>query len=211
MSIEILNELVDAVIVKDTKLLCMNSNSPEDFADIVRRLRGELSLKDVEKNSGGEISSGYVSQIENRHVLVGSITLRKLLALAKGLRVSEDLIFAAAQGKLPSTEISKADNVDELRKLLVYYFDHVHRECQLDMVASAQGVYQRRNRDAKVHERATARATTRELLKTDLDEHISPDVKEPRKEVAPPTPQQPSSITQTVEISDDESNGKKAA
>lgn len=101
MSIDILTNLVDALSVKDTKLFVMAVNPSEDFADFVRRLREEagLSLKDVERNSGGEISSGYVSQIENRHVLPGSITSQKLRAYAAGLKAPEELIFAAARGK----------------------------------------------------------------------------------------------------------------
>jgi transcriptional regulator with XRE-family HTH domain len=73
----------------------------EDLANFVRRNRNEkrLSLRDVEINSGGTISKGYVGQIENRTVLGQAVTPQKLAALAKGLRVSEDEVFAVARGK----------------------------------------------------------------------------------------------------------------
>lgn len=81
-------------------------NRTEDFADYVRRVRGAkgLSLVDVESRSGGRISRGYVSQIENRHVLGSRVTPDKLRALAIGLGVSEDEVFAVARGKSPSDD-----------------------------------------------------------------------------------------------------------
>lgn len=73
--------------------------SKEDLADYVKRVRREkgLSLKDVVRRSEGRISNGYVSQIENRYYI--NPTRDKLIALAKGLGVSEDEIFAVARGK----------------------------------------------------------------------------------------------------------------
>ena len=85
------------------------SESPmEDLADYVRRIRREkgLSLKDVVLRSEGRISNGYVSQIENRYYI--NPTRDKLIALAKGLGVTEDEIFAVARGK----SLDEAETVD---------------------------------------------------------------------------------------------------
>lgn len=76
-----------------------SETSKEDLADYVKRIRREkgLSLKDVVRRSEGRISNGYVSQIENRYYI--NPTRDKLIALAKGLGVTEDEIFAVARGK----------------------------------------------------------------------------------------------------------------
>lgn len=88
---------------RDISLLGVNNGhgSTEDFAAYVQRVRHEkrLSQRDVEHNSDRGISKGYIGQIENREVLSDSITPQKLRALARGLGVSEDEIFAVARGK----------------------------------------------------------------------------------------------------------------
>jgi transcriptional regulator with XRE-family HTH domain len=68
------------------------------LADFVRRTRVEkrLSLNDVARQSGHQISNAYVSKIENGYVTNPSP--KKLRALAKGLRESEDEVFAIARG-----------------------------------------------------------------------------------------------------------------
>jgi transcriptional regulator with XRE-family HTH domain len=73
----------------------------EDLADYLRRVRNEkgMSQRDVEIKSGNRISKGYIGQIENREVLGHSVTPQKLQALAVGLGVSEDEVFAVARGK----------------------------------------------------------------------------------------------------------------
>lgn len=78
----------------------------EDLADFVRRVRNVngQSVRGVANRSGGGISHGYVSQIENRSVLGGSVSPDRLIALARGLGVSEDILFAVARGK-PFTEV----------------------------------------------------------------------------------------------------------
>jgi transcriptional regulator with XRE-family HTH domain len=90
----------------------------EDLADFVKRMRHEkdLSQRDVELKSGGEISKGYIGQIENRDVLGDSVTPQKLKALAAGLSVSEDEIFAVARGMNRVGELS----LDEARVLEFY-------------------------------------------------------------------------------------------
>lgn len=96
------NKTVDFINVNSIKLPQVSKASPgkkrETLAEYVTRVRAEsgLSLKEVEHRSGGRISSGYVSQIENSFALNPST--KKLRALAAVLRVSEDEMFAAARG-----------------------------------------------------------------------------------------------------------------
>src|SRR3982751_5503885 len=68
------------------------------LAEYVKRVRGEkdFSLTDVERNSGGEISSSYISHIETGRV--ANVSPDKLDALAKGLKVSADEIYRVARG-----------------------------------------------------------------------------------------------------------------
>jgi transcriptional regulator with XRE-family HTH domain len=74
----------------------------ETLAEFVRRVRNEkgLSTLDVEKLSKFEISDGYVSRIENNGVK--NVSPEKLSALAKGLNVTEEEIFAVARQKQPN-------------------------------------------------------------------------------------------------------------
>lgn len=93
--------------IQHTKLGLMPPKSKEDLADYVRRIRQEkgLSVQEVEniaRRAGHKISRSYVSQIENRYIL--SVTAAKLQALAKGLGVPEDEVFAVARGKNPAEE-----------------------------------------------------------------------------------------------------------
>ncbi len=90
--------------------------SPGTLADYVSRIRQEkrLSLNDVVRQSGNQIANSHVSRIENG--LTTNVTTDKLRALAKGLGVSEDEIFAVARGKSVSGDIQ----LDESR-LLEYF------------------------------------------------------------------------------------------
>lgn len=103
MSTVIFDALKDTSVGRNISLFVVNNGRPEieDLADYVRRTRSEkeMSLRDVEVRSGHSISKGYVGQIENRVVLGQSVTPQKLRALARGLGVSEDEIFAIARGK----------------------------------------------------------------------------------------------------------------
>jgi transcriptional regulator with XRE-family HTH domain len=102
MSTNILDASSDSIDGRYISLLVVKNGRSEieEFADFVRRVRNEkgLSLRDVEAKSGGKISKGYVGQIENRDVLGQSVTPQKLQALAVGLGVSEDEVFAKARG-----------------------------------------------------------------------------------------------------------------
>lgn len=74
----------------------------EDIADYVRRIRSEknFSLTRVVANAaaaGLKISNGYISQIENRYHLNPSKD--KLEALAAGIKVRPEDLFAIARGK----------------------------------------------------------------------------------------------------------------
>src|SRR5947209_2606346 len=72
--------------------------SLDQYARRVIKEKG-LSLSDVERRSGGSISDSYVCGIINGNV--GSLTITKLKALALGLGVPEDELFAVARGQSP--------------------------------------------------------------------------------------------------------------
>lgn len=115
--------------------LFMKQETPEDLADYVKRTRKEkeLSLNDVvrrAKERGHRISNGYVSQIENRYYI--SLTTGKLAALAAGLGVPEEEIYAVARGK----PISEEGPLKELR--LLEYFRMLTPERQDDLLAYAE-------------------------------------------------------------------------
>jgi transcriptional regulator with XRE-family HTH domain len=76
----------------------MAQNKKEDLADYVSRVRVEkgLTTQDVAERSGGTITRGYVSHIENRHSI--NVTPNKLKALAKGLGVPVEEVFSKARG-----------------------------------------------------------------------------------------------------------------
>lgn len=75
------------------------SRKTEKLSDYVRRVRKEkgFSTTDVENQSGRRISDAYVTRIENGQIR--NVSPEKLSALAKGLEVSEDELFAVARGK----------------------------------------------------------------------------------------------------------------
>jgi transcriptional regulator with XRE-family HTH domain len=76
----------------------------EGLADYVRRVRFEkgFSLLDVQRNSRSQIAGSYVSRIENGIADANGVTPKKLQALALGLQVSEEEVFAIARGKSPN-------------------------------------------------------------------------------------------------------------
>lgn len=99
-------------ISTDTNVKCfaVNKERTETLGEYVKRVRAEkgLSLTDVQKRSGNQIANSYVSRIENGIADAHGVTPKKLQALAKGLGVSEDEIFAVARGK----SLDKAEAVD---------------------------------------------------------------------------------------------------
>lgn len=104
----------------------------ESLADYVRRLRGEkrLSLAEVSNLSGGQITRSHISRIENGELT--NIGLDKLRALAKGLGVSEDEIFAIARGKSISGDLQ----LDE--SMLLEYFRTLSPDSREILLAYAE-------------------------------------------------------------------------
>ncbi len=80
------------------------------MADYVQRVRAEkrLSLNDVRIRSGYQIVNSYISRIENGDVT--NVGLEKLSALAKGLGVPGDEIFAVARGVPQKSESGFAES-----------------------------------------------------------------------------------------------------
>src|SRR5919107_5307455 len=115
-STRILRDANSILSAYDGRVPSVDTKSPENLSDFVRRVRGEkgLSTLDVERNSGNRITDGYVSQIENGYVK--NVSPEKLQALARGLAVSEDEIFAVARGAKTVGEMP----LDEVRVLQFY-------------------------------------------------------------------------------------------
>jgi transcriptional regulator with XRE-family HTH domain len=117
MSIPFGNETRHNVNVPHAKRFVVEKErQPESLAEYVQRVRNEknLSLMDVSRRSGGLIANAHISRIENG--LVKSAGVEKLRALAKGLGISEEEIFAVARGKVTSGDLA----FDELRMLELY-------------------------------------------------------------------------------------------
>jgi transcriptional regulator with XRE-family HTH domain len=122
----------------------------ENLADYVRRMRVQekkFSLTDVERNSGGDIDASYVNRIENG--LVTNVTPDKLRALAKGLQVFEDEIFAVARGK----SIIDDPTYDEQR--LLGFFRTLSTEWKDELLAYAELTSKRHGQTSTVPASAT--------------------------------------------------------
>lgn len=122
---------------------------------------GDLNPYDVARRSNNRITPQGVSKIVKGESDLKVETL-VILAEALGTTAPELLIKALS----PASENATAE---ENKRLLNYYYDHIPEICQLYMVASARGVYQCQNTDARIFERAAARAATRETLKADYE------------------------------------------
>ena len=109
----------------------------ETLADYVRRIRNEknLSLRDVSLRSGGQIANSHISRIENGEA--AGVSVEKLRALAKGLGVLEEEIFAVARGKSGSGDLQ----LDELR--LLEYYRILSEERRADALAILETMSQR--------------------------------------------------------------------
>lgn len=104
MSTTVLGKILHKVGNYDSSLFGVNNSyKNETLADYVRRKRTEagLSTTDVQdrsrKGNRKGISDSYVTRIENGYVT--NVSPNKLKALAFGLGVDEDEIFAIARGK----------------------------------------------------------------------------------------------------------------
>lgn len=90
---------------------------PSPLAQLVKRIREEsgYTLAQVVANSGNTITDGYVSKIENGQT--GDVTIEKLVALAKGLRVLPQMLLDAAQGDQPKDTVHINRAIAILREL----------------------------------------------------------------------------------------------
>ncbi|MBD0325941.1 MAG: helix-turn-helix domain-containing protein [Pyrinomonadaceae bacterium] len=109
----------------------------ESLDRYVRRVLKEkgLSYAEVEARSEGAISDSYIGNIVTGSV--GSVTVAKLKALARGLDVSEDEIFAIARGQSP------ADLRDFQKSRFVAIFDkykRLHADDQKEMLILLEAV-----------------------------------------------------------------------
>lgn len=100
MSSTIFNETNSFGNDENSRYFVVNRKQQENLAGFVQRVRSEknFSLKDVERNSHNQIAASYVNKIENGFADADGVTPLKLKALARGLQVSEDEIFAVARG-----------------------------------------------------------------------------------------------------------------
>lgn len=138
MSIPLGNEMHHKVNVPRAKRFVVNKErQPESLGDYVQRIRNErnLSLMDVSRRSGGLIANAHISRIENGWVK--SVGIEKLRALAKGLGVPEDEIFAVARGKTVSGDIE----VEEAK--LLEYFRGLPPESRDVLLAYAEMMHMR--------------------------------------------------------------------
>lgn len=72
-----------------------------------------------------------------------------------------------------STSQSELEARQKRRELLLWMFDDVPEECQLDILASVAGVHTRRSLSARIHERHEARASARNIIEEKFTERDS--------------------------------------
>lgn len=100
-------------------LTVSNSIANETIGELVSRIRkkNHWSYADVETNSRGKIDRSYVRKIETGEVLEESLTVRKLRALAAGLKIPEDEVLDRIRKRKNgnnSTEIAVTDDLKVL-------------------------------------------------------------------------------------------------
>jgi transcriptional regulator with XRE-family HTH domain len=124
MSTTILFTLSTIGDIENGRCFAVDRKQPERLADYVRRVRSEknFSLLDVQRNSHNQIAGSYVSKIENGLADADGVTPKKLQALALGLQVSEEGIFAVARGK-PLEPIAPTDFSSALKAMGVDNFE----------------------------------------------------------------------------------------
>lgn len=167
-------------IFRNENVTCfaVNIQKLETLADFVRRVREEkrLSLNDVQQQSGNKIANSYVSRIENG--IVTNVTPQKLSALAKGLGVSEDEVFAVARGKA----IAYEDPLD-LRSLFDGWEEATQEEraATLDDLRMIAERFQRRLKERRKEAAAAVKGNkklarvTASLHPPTRETHLSPD------------------------------------
>lgn len=77
----------------------MNKAGSETLSEYIKKVvkQKDLKLRDIERNSEGKITNGYISGIVNGKIT--NLSVDKLKALALGLDVDAHDIFAAALGE----------------------------------------------------------------------------------------------------------------
>ncbi len=107
----------------------------ESLAEYVRRIREEkrLSLADVQIASGNCISNTHISRIENAEVK--SVSVDRLSALAKGLGVPEEEVFAVARGTLHKEQFATAE------RQLLHYFRELPSDKQSDALIIVRALH----------------------------------------------------------------------
>jgi transcriptional regulator with XRE-family HTH domain len=92
----------------------MKNSGRETLAQRVKRLRekNKLSLSQVERNSGGRITNGYVSRIENGYET--NLTVDIIKALAEGLQVPQSALL-----DVMFDNVSPSDSGEE--EIVLYY------------------------------------------------------------------------------------------
>ncbi len=84
----------------------------EDLSEYVKRVlkQKRLSLRDVQRQSGGKITQGYVGAIVNGSCK--NLSVEKLKALSAGLSVEEEELFRIARG-VPDTSRFSSEGMDQ--------------------------------------------------------------------------------------------------
>jgi transcriptional regulator with XRE-family HTH domain len=134
------NIFIESLTVLNSEYLrlpAMDTRRVERLADYVKRLRNEkrLSLNEVARLSGGQISNSYVSLIENGYIL--NVTPKKLRALARGLQVDVDEISAVAIGRSPQ-------DPSLIERQLLGMFRELPQEQRDDFIEMLRGVHRKR-------------------------------------------------------------------
>src|SRR5580704_12928910 len=141
MSTNILGELDKMLGGNEGSPNC--DRQPEDLASYVKRIMSEkrLSLRQVAATSQGGITQGYVGGIVKGHYR--NLTVDKVKALAKGLRIGEDDLFRVLRSKSTSElplapELAYYLRVLDLTKLIITDL-HVFELLRLYMDLTAGG------------------------------------------------------------------------
>ena len=100
----------------------------------MRRVRFEkgFSLLDVQRNSHNQIAGSYVSRIENGIADADGVTPKKLQALASGLQVPEEEVFAIARGK----SLSEPEVFDSEIYVMFRGFDELSDEDKAELLGT---------------------------------------------------------------------------
>jgi transcriptional regulator with XRE-family HTH domain len=114
-----------------SRALTLMAKNPESLGDFIRRVRTEkgLSLADVERESarhGRRIAGSYVNRIENG--VSNRPTADRLEAIARGLRIPVEELFAHATGK----GLVNGADADRMRALAM--FDGLSPERRADVL-----------------------------------------------------------------------------